>query len=341
MTTTHPDGSSPFLGGDPAMAGVRVSVVICAYTGERWAALVEAVDSVWAQSLPAHEVIVVVDHNAGLLARVRRDLPAVVAVENQEDRGLSGARNSGIAAASGDVVAFLDDDAVAEPDWLERLSTPYSEPGVVGVGGAIEPCWLSGRPTGFPAEFQWVVGCTYEGVPRAPAAVRNMIGANMSVRRELFALVGGFRHGIGRVGQLPAGCEETEFCIRARQRLPDVRFVYEPRARVRHAVPPARATWTYFRSRCFAEGVSKAQVSSSAGRKDGLASERAYVVRTLPAGILRGVADTLRGDTGGLVRALAIIAGLVLTTTGYLVGSLPLGAAWASASPFESEGGCV
>jgi GT2 family glycosyltransferase len=322
MTATHPEGSSPPLGGEPPMAGIQISVVICAYTGERWAELVEAVDSVRGQTLPALEVIVVVDHNPGLLARARRELPGVVAVENREARGLSGARNSGIAAACGEVVAFMDDDAVAEPDWLERLSAPYSEPRVVGVGGAIEPWWLDGRPAGFPAEFQWVVGCTYEGVPRAPAAVRNMIGANMSARRELFALVGGFRHGFGRVGRLPAGCEETELCIRARQRLPEAQFVYEPRARVRHAVPPTRATWTYFRSRCFAEGLSKAQVSSSTGRKDGLASERAYVLRTLPGGILRGIGDTLRGDTAGLIRASAIVAGLTLTTAGYFLGTL-------------------
>jgi GT2 family glycosyltransferase len=325
MTLRHPDVSSPFLGDQPPMAGVRISVVICAYTDERWEELVEAVNSVRAQTLAALEVIVVVDHNPGLLASARRELPGVVAVENREARGLSGARNSGIAAARGDVIAFMDDDAVAEPDWLERLSAPYLDPGVVGVGGAIEPAWLDGRPGGFPAEFQWVVGCTYEGVPRATAAVRNIIGANMSVRRELFAEVGGFRHGIGRVGRFPAGCEETEFCIRARQRLPDVQFVYEPRARVTHAVPPARATWSYFRSRCFAEGLSKAQVSSSAGRNDGLASERAYVLRTLPAGMLRGFVDALRGDAGGLVRLLAIAAGLVLTTTGYLVGTWRLG----------------
>src|SRR5881628_2113045 len=100
-----------------------------------------------------------------------------------------------------------------------------------------------------------------------------MIGANMSARRELFSLVGGFRDGIGRLGRLPRGCEETELCIRARQRLPHAQFIYEPRARVTHAVPPSRATWSYFRSRCFAEGLSKARVSSSTGRRDALAAE--------------------------------------------------------------------
>jgi glycosyltransferase involved in cell wall biosynthesis len=338
MTTVHPDGSPPSLGGEPPMADVQISVVICAYTGDRWPELVAAVASVRTQTLPALEVIVVIDHNPALLARARRELFGVVVLENREARGLSGARNSGVAAALGDVVAFMDDDAVAESDWLEHLAIPYAEPSVMGVGGAIEPRWVHGRPAGFPTEFQWVVGCTYEGVPTARAAVRNMIGANMSARRELFGLVGGFREGIGRVGRLPTGCEETELCIRARQRLPHAEFIYEPRARVTHTVPRTRATWGYFRSRCFAEGLSKARVSASAGRRDGLASERTYVFRTLPAGMMRGVTDAVRGDTGGLVRFSAILAGLVVTIAGYFVGMLRPGPGWSVGSSSSGRG---
>lgn len=302
-------------------ASIAVSVVICAYAGERWPALVAAVQSVRRQTRPPLEVIVVIDHNSALLARARRELHQVTVVENRDARGLSAARNAGVAASSGSVVAFLDDDAVAEPTWLERLVAPYGDPAIVGVGGAIEPLWLAGRPAGFPPEFEWVVGCTYKGAPNTPALVRNLIGANMSFRREVLDQVGGFRAGIGRIGRLPTGCEETELCIRTRQRLPHTVFRHEPRARVTHMVPPARASWRYFRARCFAEGVSKAQVSSSSGAHDGLASERSYALRTLPAGAARGLADALHGDASGLVRSAAILAGLAVTTAGYLVGT--------------------
>jgi GT2 family glycosyltransferase len=304
-----------------------VSVVICSYSDERWHHLVEAVRSVRAQTTPALELIVAVDHNGALLDRVRRELPDVVAVENREQRGLSGARNSGLAATRAEVVAFLDDDAAAEPDWLAWLVAPYADPAVIGVGGTVLPSWTEGRPSGFPAEFQWVVGCSYAGQPDEPQPVRNLIGANMSIRRSVFAQVGGFSAGIGRVGTLPVGCEETELCIRARQRNPGAEFVLEPRARVRHAVPAARATWSYFRSRCIAEGLSKAQVAALAGARDGLSSERSYVARTLPAGVARGLRDALRGDASGLVRAAGIVAGLLLTSTGYLLGAARMGRA--------------
>jgi glucosyl-dolichyl phosphate glucuronosyltransferase len=312
---------------------MTISVVVCAFASERFDALVDAVESVARQTLPPLEVIVVVDHNLELLERARSALVGVRVEANRHARGLSGARNTGVAAASGDVIAFLDDDAVAAPDWLVRLAGPYRDPAVAGVGGAIEPRWLGGRPAGFPREFDWVVGCTYRGMPDGAAPVRNLIGANMSLRREVFGLVGGFRAGMGRLGGVPAGCEETELCIRARQRLPQAVFLFEPRARVAHTVPHARATWTYFGSRCYAEGLSKAQVAWCTGARDGLASERAYTLRTLPTGVLHGLAELVRGDPSGLTRSAAIIGGLVLTTLGYLVGALRLASASHPAAP--------
>lgn len=301
---------------------IDLSVVICAYTEARWADLVAAVDSLRHQARPPREVIVVIDHNPALLARARAGLPGTCVIENREQPGLSGARNSGIAAAAGAIVAFLDDDAAALPDWTAQLLAGYADPQVVGVGGAIEPLWQTRRPGWFPPEFDWVVGCTYRGAPSATAPVRNLIGANMSFRRELFTAVGGFRSAIGRVGTHPVGCEETELCIRIRQRWPERILLHRPAARVLHRVPAARGRWRYFRARCYGEGISKALVRQFVGARDGLSSERAYTLRTLPRGAVRGLADTLRGDLRGLLRAGAIVAGLAITSAGFVRGTL-------------------
>src|SRR5260370_41590387 len=96
-----------------------ISVIICAYTEKRWDDLVAAVESIQHQRTPPREIIVVIDHNSGLLSRVQENLPGVIAIENHEPKGLSGARNSGAKVAQGAVVAFLDDDAIARPDWIE------------------------------------------------------------------------------------------------------------------------------------------------------------------------------------------------------------------------------
>ena len=143
-----------------------ISVVVCAYTGDRWDALLRAVESILGQTFPPLETIVVIDHDDLLLARVRERFSAedhIRILENEHGPGLSGARNTGLRSARGEVVAFLDDDAAAESDWLERLAVHYDEPTVLGVGGAIEPAWAAGRPKTFPPELDWIVGCTYAG----------------------------------------------------------------------------------------------------------------------------------------------------------------------------------
>jgi GT2 family glycosyltransferase len=298
------------------------SVVICAYTEARWADLVDAVCAVQSQSNPAREIIVVIDHNPALFARAQQQLNGATVLENTEARGLSGARNTGIRAATAEVVAFMDEDAVPARDWLHWLAAGYTDGSVLGVGGAIAPMWVGGRPRWFPDEFDWVVGCTYRGMPEQAAPVRNLIGCNMSFRRELFAALGGFRDGIGRIGSHPVGCEETELCIRAGRLWPSGVFVYQPQARVFHRVPAQRATWQYFRSRCFYEGRSKALVAQLAGQKAGLATERTYTLRTLPRGVMKGIGAALVDDDwSGAGRAAAIVAGLFTTLAGYVTGA--------------------
>jgi glycosyltransferase involved in cell wall biosynthesis len=291
---------------------VDVSVVVCAHDEGRWNEIRAAIDSVERQSVPAYEVVLVVDHNDRLLERIRRELN-VRAVPNTGVRGLGGARNSGLEATSGTVVAYLDDDAVASPDWIAQLSREYEDPTVAGVGGGAEPRWEAERPEWFPAEFDWVVGCSYLGMPEEPKRVRNLFGCNMSYRRELLEQLGGFRLGYG--------CDETELCIRLGQQWPDRQLVYVPSAKVSHHVPVSRTRFRRFLERCFFEGGSKAVVTRLVGAADGLASEVAYTREVLPRGIRRGVTDFMqRRDSSGLARAGAILAGLASTTAGYLWG---------------------
>jgi glycosyltransferase involved in cell wall biosynthesis len=309
---------------DPRVRAVPlVSVVICAYTEARWDDLLAAIASVHEQRdrVPL-EIIVVIDHNPALLERMRAIATDVRLTENVEARGLSGARNSGVLLATGDIVAFIDDDAMADPGWLEALVSAYDDPLVAGAGGAIRPLWEMRRPAWWPPEFDWVVGCTYRGMPQRRAIVRNVIGCNMSFRRELLQDLGGFAHGIGRIGTRPLGAEETEISIRLGRRWPDRRIVYEPRAAVDHRVPAGRSTFRYFRSRCYAEGLSKAVVSKLVGTSHALATERGYAVRTLGGGVLRELGRAIRGDRAGLARASAIVVGLAVTTAGYVVGAV-------------------
>lgn len=298
-----------------------ISVIICAYALERWHDLVAAVTSVQNQTVQAAEIIVVIDHNPELFLRAQEQLTGIVVIENSEERGLSGARNSGILRTSSDLLVFLDDDAMADVLWLEQLSQSMHDPDILGTGGTVLPYWVDQKPSWLPEEFYWVVGCTYLGLPLTIASVRNPIGASMCIRREVFEAVGGFRSGIGRVGTRPVGCEETELCIRARQHWSQRTFLFIPQAQVSHRVPGQRTHWHYFWTRCYAEGISKAFVARFVGAKDSLSAESSYTLQTLPKGVLRNLnAAIFHHDSAGLARAGAIIAGLLITTAGYLVG---------------------
>src|SRR5699024_6373706 len=88
------------------------SVLICAYTMDRLPIMDEAIQSVRSQTRPPVEVLLVIDHSSELLEEAARRWPDVRVLPNREAQGLSGARNTGVAEARGDVVAFLDDDAI-------------------------------------------------------------------------------------------------------------------------------------------------------------------------------------------------------------------------------------
>ncbi|PAZ16110.1 family 2 glycosyl transferase [Streptomyces sp. SA15] len=312
------------------MTDLDISVVICVYTEDRWEDILAAVSSVRAQSRPALETLLVVDHNAVLLDRLSREYKdaegadEVRVLANAGPRGLSAGRNTGIAASRGDVVAFLDDDAVAERDWLRHFAEGYADPRVMAVGGRTEPIWASGRrPAWFPEEFDWVVGCTYKGLPSGLVRVRNVLGGNASFRRTAFDAAGGFATGIGRDGdKRPLGCEETELCIRLTRARPDAVLLIDDRAVIHHRVPEAREHFGYFRTRTYAEGLSKALVARSVGSDKGLESERRYATRVLPAGVARGLRDALLARPGGASRAGAIVAGVLTAAGGYVVGSV-------------------
>lgn len=299
----------------------EISVVVCTYTDRRWDVLSTCVSALREQTLRPHEILVVVDHAPPLLERIARELPGTVALPSAGPPGLAGSRNTGARAATGAIVAFIDDDAVPEPDWLQRLVGPYEDASVAAVGGGIVPRWAVARPAWFPPEFDWVVGCTYRGLPDTRATVRNVIGANMSFRRMVFEHLE-FFSGLGHAGGRSLGGEETDFCIRLAEALPGSRIVYEPGARVRHHVPLDRARFSYFMQRCYSEGVSKGVLARRVGSGAGLASERAYV-RAIPGAALRSLTHAVRTrQPARALGAVATVIGVAAATSGYAMSRL-------------------
>ena len=306
------------------MSSRSVSIVICVYTLDRWDDIADAIASARAQTLPPLEIIVVVDHNPELRDRLTKTFTGIQFVDNQLTRGLSGARNTGISLARGEVVAFLDDDAIADRDWLLKMIPHFDRPEVIGVGSRSLPLWLGERPSWFPDEFLWVVGCSYRGLPEGASPVRNCLGGAMCFRRSLFENISGFNPSLGRgKGALLLSGEETELCLRATKLIEGAVFIFDPSSFISHKVSAKRLSWRYFIRRCYAEGVSKAYLSKLRPSRESLAPERNHVLKVLPQGVLRGLRDTIiNRDLGGVARAAAIVTGLAGAAAGYIIGNM-------------------
>jgi glycosyltransferase involved in cell wall biosynthesis len=242
---------------------MRVSVVLCTHTMDRYDYCRAAAESVLDQSYEDVELVLVSDGNPEVYDRFETEFGEradVVTHCNDENVGLLESRNNGAEAATGDVVAFIDDDAVAHPEWIERLVAAYEEHDAIAAGGRMDPIWVDGKADFLPEEHWYLIGATYKGFGDGrdrPAEVRNTNGSNISFRREVFLELDGFDDAIGgRKGDKNLQGGETELCARMSAKYGE-RVWYNPDAVVAHKVFSYRTDPMWLLDRAFWQGYSK------------------------------------------------------------------------------------
>lgn len=320
---TYPAAAS-YRGPRPAITANRgvlaVSVVICACGQVRWEQLRAAIGSVLSQQPRPAEVLLVVDRNANLAQRARQELTGVTILENRGVPGLSGARNTGLRAASQPITAFLDDDAEARPGWLRSLVQPYGSADVVATGGSVHLRWPRPLPRWLPPEFSWVIGGSHHRSPVSVAPVRHPVGANMSMLTRRAVQAGGFD--IGRAGARPPGRAAGDLAGRLTAGRVASAVFYVPAAAVDLQLDPGRLTMSHFHRWCWQEGRSKARLAShSAGHE----RERRHLAVAIPVALLRHLRQSATGDPAACLRLTVLLAGLASVAAGYLTGRLRLG----------------
>jgi GT2 family glycosyltransferase len=317
---------------------LTASVVIPAFTFDRWKQIVKAVDAVQAQTRRPMELILSIDRNPELLQVCQdrwgaADLPVPVrvmanrnewaprvATEANSDgvaRGYGGgsARNSGAESARGDIIVTFDDDAWPEPDCLEHLLAPYDDRSVVAVGGKTVPDFETRRPVWFPRSMDWIFGCAYEGLPTDLAPTPRLIGANMSVRASAFRALGGFK---------AVEFDDLDLCSRLAYEYSPSGLLYEPRAVAHHYVPARRVTWRYFWTRSFLVNRDKVPAFATMGEAASLAAEFSFVFRAIRRQTEMAIRGVFTGNPEELLQWGAMLVGIGLAGLGNVVGRFRL-----------------
>jgi GT2 family glycosyltransferase len=237
-----------------------VSVIIASYRPHE--RLLECLQSLKRQEPPPDNVIVAVDTHEqveGLLAWLVEGYIAGVtdflfpAVLSSGKTGAAAARNAAAAVAGGDILAFIDDDAVASPGWIQSIHDAFKTPATLVTGGPVWPRYDPGCRC-LPSCWWWIIGCTSV----IPPTMRP-ISCNMAIRRSTFEEMGGFNADLGRVGTTLSIGEETDLILRIQEKYPLYAVRYDPASPpVYHHIPRARTSWRYILTRAYHEGRGKA-----------------------------------------------------------------------------------
>ncbi|MHA2065097.1 MAG: glycosyltransferase [Candidatus Thorarchaeota archaeon] len=275
------------------MKEARISIVTTSYTIDRLKDITELLDSIQAQTYRNIETVFVADRSPELADLVRQYIdksgyPNMRVLHNEGKQGVSSARNLAIREVKGNIVAFVDDDAILLPDWAEEtVNTYYEDTSAIGVTGPILPLSDEDSMSWFPRELYWIISCTYWDMTEK-TEVRNGYGTNISFRREVFDAGDLFNtalgvRGRGESGWQGPGAEEVEFSLRVKRKT-SKHIIYNPRVKVSHKAYRYRFTTKFIAKRAYWEGHSKAMLNRWYNSEDGeavLSTEREILRRIL------------------------------------------------------------
>lgn len=286
------------------MSGPTISIVIATYT--RAALLDECLQHLSMQPFAAGDEVIVVDngskdHTSQLVRDFQPGFPVPLRLLFEATPGKSHALARALEVASGEVLAFLDDDVNVERNWLSVVRDTMRDPDIALMGGRVVPRWEATVP-----EWMRVAPSQHArlGAPLGlldyPREVvqldaRTVLGANMAVRRQVFDAVGGFATHLGKLrGTLLSG-EDHELCLRVQRA--GFRAVYVPDAVVHHWVPAERARFAYFVNWFYWSGITNAILDEDSG-----ASSKGRSLAGLPLYLAKRALTATLASGGALVR---------------------------------------
>lgn len=277
----------PLRGARASQQAMKITVIMCTY--QRCHSLAKALQSVAATTLPSavEWEVLVVDNNSS--DRTRDVVEEISCLYPNRFRylfeprpGKSNALNAGIRDARGDILAFMDDDVIAEPTWLQNLTLPLRNGQWAGVGGRILPEPSFSPPRWLPLQDRYALAplAVFDLGTKPGLLTEPPFGTNMAFQREVFERYGGFRIDLGPRPGSEIRSEDSEFGHRLLAG--GERLFYEPSAVIYHSVPQNRIQKAYFLAWRFDKG--RAEI-----RQFGIAPEARSFVVGVPVYLFRRV----------------------------------------------------
>lgn len=263
---------------------IILDIIVSAYSFNRYNDLIDAINGIEQQNYKNREAIIVIDENKELYSKINEyilsnDLHAIKLVFNPDNKGLSYSRNIGIAHATGDIIAFVDDDAVPYPEWAETIVDTFRDDEVGAVTGDIIPLWEHEEMSWFPKELHWMISCSYTMTPNKKEETERGFGTNMAFKRDLLYKVGFFDTNLGIKINRWVGGEETDMFLRIREA--GKKVIFNPNARVLHKIYSQRISNKNIIKRAFNGGLSVAIMMKVRQYNIKKSTENAYLRRLL------------------------------------------------------------
>ena len=292
-----------------------ISVVICAYSSERYDDTIKSIFSILKNNYKNYEIIIIIDGNEDLKQKIKKKFKGINKIsilDNKKNEGPSVSRNLGVDFSKGEIVAFIDDDAFAQPNWLDTIKKNFIDhPNIAACGGKLIPIYEKGAKK-IPEELLWIVGCTYKGHTQKKKYVRNVISANMAVKKEVFTEIKFEKMFDGINWKM----EDTLFGIRLFLKDRNL-ILYDPKMIIYHKVIINRTKIKYIINRSYSEGILKANLGKYVNcnvHKDRLFHQEKNYFFILIFSIFKYIFFKLR-----VVDSLLLSISLFFVLLGYLV----------------------
>ena len=304
---------------------VKLSIVASAYSLDRYNDLIDLLNGIEQQTYKDGEIIIVIDENKELYNRIdeyisSNNLHGMELVFNSENKGLSYSRNIGITHATGDIIAFIDDDAIPDPEWAETIINTFNDDDDVGaVTGEVIPLWEHEEMSWFPKELHWMISCSYIMTPDQKEEVERGFGTNMAFKRGLLDDAGMFDTNLGIKGNNWVGGEDTDMFLSIKEA--GKKVIFNPDARVLHKVYAYRICTKNIMKRAFDGGVSVAVMKKVRRYDMKNSTEDAYLKRLLFGFYPKALKELVRKHSMVPLKQMAVVgAVMVFEGVGYLYG---------------------